>query len=196
MAISYPRLSPRGLRGLSIFNIILWVFSSVLTIAIVIRYSNFGQGPDYNNIGGLDYIFAGIWAGWFYGVAGIVGIFGSYERKRVQLLTVVTFNVLSLVGASISGCIAGIIGFYIIRKFNEICYPALLLAYDNSDEDCTVWMSLEFALLAFSGIAFFVNLTCLIVTLVAICGPKKSTGLVRMEVGNPAYDFKQRRPSA
>jgi hypothetical protein len=113
MAISYPRLSPRGLRGLSIFNIILWVFSSVLTviftysfffprlssgkkyikcisriyflqIAIVIRYSNFGQGPDYNNIGGLDYIFAGIWAGWFYGVAGIVGIVGSYERKRVQ----------------------------------------------------------------------------------------------------------------
>jgi len=32
MAISYPRLSPRGLRGLSIFNIVLWVFSSVLTV--------------------------------------------------------------------------------------------------------------------------------------------------------------------
>jgi hypothetical protein len=57
---------------------------SFLQIAIVTRYSNFGQGLDYNNIGGLDYIFAGIWAGWFYGVAGIVGIFGSYERKRVQ----------------------------------------------------------------------------------------------------------------
>jgi hypothetical protein len=48
----------------------------------------------------------------------------------------VTFNVLSLVGASISGCIAGIIGFHIIRKFNEICYLPLLLAYDTSDEDC------------------------------------------------------------
>ena len=53
-----------------------------------------------------------------------------------RLLTVVTFNVLSLVGASITGCIAGIIGFYIIRKSNEICYPSLLLAYENSDEDC------------------------------------------------------------
>ncbi len=41
-----------------------------------------------------------------------------------------------------------------------------------------IWMSLEFTLLAFSTIAFFVNLSCLIVTLVAICGPKKSTGLV------------------
>ena len=59
-----------------------------------------------------------------------------------RLLTVVTFNVLSLVGASITGCIAGIIGFYIIQKFNEICYPTLLLAYDNSDEDCKYFKQL------------------------------------------------------
>lgn len=42
-----------------------------------------------------------------------------------------------------------------------------------------VWMSLEFGLLVFSTIAFFVNLSCLIVTLIGFCGPKKSTGLVR-----------------
>lgn len=41
MAISYPRLSPRGLRGLSIFNIILWVFSSVLTVIFTFTISLF-----------------------------------------------------------------------------------------------------------------------------------------------------------
>ncbi|KAI9562812.1 hypothetical protein GHT06_010267 [Daphnia sinensis] len=194
--ISYPRLSPRGLRGLSISNIFLWAFSSVLTIAIVVRYTNLGQGPDYDDIGSLDYVFAGIWAGCCYGVAGIIGICGSYERGRTQLLATVTFNVLSLVGASISGCIAGIVGFYIRRQFSKICYPPLPFAYDEADEDCKIWMSLEFGLLVFSTIAFFVNLSCLIVTLIGYCGPKKSTGLVRMEVGNPTYDFKTRRPSA
>ncbi|KAK4025566.1 hypothetical protein OUZ56_014628 [Daphnia magna] len=194
--ISYPLLHPRGLRGLSISNIFLWAFSSVLTIAIVVGYTNLGQGPDYDDIGSLDYVFAGIWAGCCYGVAGIIGICGSYERRRNQLLATVTFNVLSLVGASISGCIAGIVGFYIKRQFYKICYPPLPFAYDGADEDCKVWMSLEFGLLVFSTIAFFVNLSCLIVTLIGFCGPKKSTGLVRMEVGNPAYDFKMRRPSA
>lgn len=53
-------------------------------IAIVVRYSNLALGPDYDNIGGLDYIFAGIWTGFFYGVAGIIGICASYERKRSQ----------------------------------------------------------------------------------------------------------------
>lgn len=59
-----------------------------------------------------------------------------------RLLTVVTFNVLSLVGASITGCIAGIIGFYIIRKFDEICSLTLSLAYENSDADCKYFKQL------------------------------------------------------
>ena len=78
-----------------------------------------------------------------------------------------------------------------------------------------IWMSLEFTLLCFCVIAGIINLSCLIVTLVGLCGPEKRNGLVcyihlnngkllftvwlpkqvRMEVGNPSYDFK-RRPSA
>lgn len=50
----------------------------------MVRYSNFTLGPDYDEIGGLDYVFAGIWTGFSFGIAGIVGICASYERKRSQ----------------------------------------------------------------------------------------------------------------
>ena len=42
------------------------------------------MGPDYNDIGGLDSISAGYWAGLLYGTVGMLGISASYERKRSQ----------------------------------------------------------------------------------------------------------------
>lgn len=49
------------------------------------RYSNFGlMYSEMDDIGSLDFVLAGIWAGIFYGLAGLLGLFGSYERKRSQ----------------------------------------------------------------------------------------------------------------
>lgn len=53
----------------------------------------------------------------------------------LRLLTTVIFNVLSIIGATCTGCIAGIIGFYIIGHTDTVCYPELY-AYDNSKRDC------------------------------------------------------------
>jgi len=51
---------------------------------ICIRYSNFGNGVSYDHIGALDYVVAGIWAGLLYGIAGLLGLCGSYNRESVQ----------------------------------------------------------------------------------------------------------------
>ena len=44
-----------------------------------------------------------------------------------------------------------------------------------------VWQSLEFSLMGFSVIAGIINLNVLIVTLVGLCGLKKSNGLVSQD---------------
>ena len=55
-----------------------------MQVIIPLRYTNYGQGIEYNDIGGLDFIFAGVWAGICYGVCGLVGICCSYTRKKSQ----------------------------------------------------------------------------------------------------------------
>ena len=51
---------------------------------ILVRFSNFGQGASYNDIGALDFIYAGIWSGLFYGIGGLIGLCASYERRKYQ----------------------------------------------------------------------------------------------------------------
>lgn len=41
-----------------------------------------------------------------------------------------------------------------------------------------VWQDLEFSLMGFSVLGGIVNLTCLIITLIGLCGLEKSNGLV------------------
>lgn len=122
-----------------------------------------------------------------------------------RLTSVVVLNVIAIIGATTAGCIAGIIGFYIVKHWKTFCFPTEYpLNYDEVLADCKftnfkrknlktwtiknnnylgtfagyVWTGLEFSMLAISGLAAIINFASLIVALVGLCGPKKTTGLV------------------
>lgn len=59
-------------------------------VAIAVRYTNFGMTDDIvtDEITLLDYVFAGMWAGILYGVAGLFGMCGSYERNRCKYIII------------------------------------------------------------------------------------------------------------
>ena len=56
-----------------------------------------------------------------------------------------------------------------------------------------VWGSLEFSMMGFSVIAGIINMVVLIITMLGLCGLKKSNGLVRFGTLKPS---EMRRPSA
>ena len=144
---------------IEIFHI-KWIYSQVL---ITSRYSNFGDldNGETDSITKLDYVFAGLWSGTLYVIAGLVGMCASYNSRRwryfkhksglkivyftyllpVSLICTAVFYLLAIGGALTTAWISGLIAGHIMDDQETVCnLPSPIMPVQggptNSDE-CT-----------------------------------------------------------